>query len=87
MEHYEIIWHGSVPAFAERTSVNILSTTLEEERSADEKLTDLAVTVINVSPAVEGGNSTLTQIKSVGRRVPGERVPGDRFAQEQPASP
>lgn len=58
VEHYEIAGYGSVRAFAELLeedeSVEILSTTLEEERGADEKLTHLAMTVINVAASTEG---------------------------------
>ncbi|MDB6135162.1 MAG: ferritin-like protein [Verrucomicrobiales bacterium] len=57
VEHYEIAGYGSVRAFAELLeedeAVEILSTTLEEERNTDEKLTHLAMTVINVAASTE----------------------------------
>ncbi|MDB6072337.1 MAG: hypothetical protein JWL81_3508 [Verrucomicrobiales bacterium] len=57
VEHYEIAGYGSVRAFAELLgddeAVEILSDTLEEEKSADEKLTHLAMTVINIAAADE----------------------------------
>ncbi|MDB6135551.1 MAG: ferritin-like protein [Verrucomicrobiales bacterium] len=57
VEHYEIAGYGSVGAFAELLeedeAVEILSTTLEEERATDGKLTDLAMTVINVGAATQ----------------------------------
>ncbi|RYD28237.1 MAG: ferritin-like domain-containing protein [Verrucomicrobiaceae bacterium] len=57
VEHYEIAGYGSVRAFAEMLeedeAIEILSTTLEEERNTDEKLTHLAMTVINVAASTE----------------------------------
>lgn len=57
VEHYEIAGYGSARAFAEilglTDAVNVLSATLEEERSTDEKLTDLAMTVINVAATID----------------------------------
>ncbi|MDB6135051.1 MAG: ferritin-like protein [Verrucomicrobiales bacterium] len=57
VEHYEIAGYGSVRAFAELLgedeAVEILSTTLEEERATDGKLTDLAMTVINLEAAAQ----------------------------------
>lgn len=57
VEHYEIAGYGSVKAFAELLgedeSVEILTTTLDEERTADEKLTHLAMTAINVAASDE----------------------------------
>jgi ferritin-like metal-binding protein YciE len=56
-EHYQIAGYGSVRAFAgllgEEEVVEILSTTLEEERTTDGKFTDLVTTVINVEAAME----------------------------------
>jgi ferritin-like metal-binding protein YciE len=51
VEHYEMAAYGSARAFAETLglagAVKLLSETLEEEREADEKLTELAKTEIN----------------------------------------
>ena len=58
VEHYKLAGHGSVRTFAgllgHDEAADLLQTTLNEEGSADKKLTDLAESVINVeavSPA------------------------------------
>lgn len=57
VEHYEIAGYGSVRAFAallgEDEAVEILSTTLDEERTADEKLSHLALSAINLAASDE----------------------------------
>lgn len=57
VEHYEMAGYGSVRAFAtlleEDEAVEILTTTLEEERSADEKLSHLAMSAINIAASDE----------------------------------
>ncbi len=51
VEHYEISAYGTVRAFAvllgEDEAVDLLSQTLEEEKAADAKLTELGVNMIN----------------------------------------
>jgi ferritin-like metal-binding protein YciE len=51
VEHYEIAAYGTVRAFAEelgKTSVvSLLDETLDEEKAADERLTEIAVTSVN----------------------------------------
>ncbi len=51
VEHYEISRYGTLRAWAERlelvSAVGLLQETLDEEKSADEKLTDLAYAEIN----------------------------------------
>ena len=51
-EHYEISRYGTLRTWAEELGINsavpILEATLHEEMHADEKLTDLAVSVINI---------------------------------------
>jgi ferritin-like metal-binding protein YciE len=51
VEHYEIAAYGSVRTFAETLgydeAVSLLEQTLEEEKQADEKLTEVATTVVN----------------------------------------
>lgn len=51
VEHYEIAAYGSVRAFAEALgrpeAVTLLEQTLEEEKRADQKLTNLAETMVN----------------------------------------
>jgi ferritin-like metal-binding protein YciE len=58
-EHYEITAYGSVMAWAKQLGENeiaeLLSETLEEEKSADEKLSALAEGTINVEAAQSEG--------------------------------
>lgn len=57
VEHYEIASYGTLRQFAETLeldeAVELLETTLEEEKAADEKLTEVAVSVVNVEAAEE----------------------------------
>jgi ferritin-like metal-binding protein YciE len=57
VEHYEIASYGTLRQFAEtlglEEAVNLLDETLEEEKGADEKLTEVAVATINVEAAEE----------------------------------
>jgi ferritin-like metal-binding protein YciE len=52
VEHYEIASYGTLRSFAETLGLNdaadLLSQTLEEEKAADEKLTQVAETAVNV---------------------------------------
>jgi len=55
VEHYEIATYGTLRQFAETLGlykvVNLLLTTLNEEKAADEKLTIIAVATINMEAA------------------------------------
>lgn len=55
VEHYEMAGYGTAKALAKQLghdeAVELLDETLEEEKSADERLTDLAETVINAEAA------------------------------------
>ena len=55
IEHYEIASYGTLSQFADllglTDAVDLLEQTLEEEKVADEKLTDVAVTTINLQAA------------------------------------
>ena len=57
VEHYEIASYGTLRAFAETLGltdvVSLLEQTLEEEKNADKKLTEVAVTAINLEAASE----------------------------------
>lgn len=57
VEHYEIASYGTLRQFAETLgldeAVELLEATLEEEKAADDKLTEVAVTVVNVEAAEE----------------------------------
>jgi ferritin-like metal-binding protein YciE len=52
VEHYEISAYGTARAFAgllgEREAVDLLTQTLEEEKAADEKLTQIGMRIINL---------------------------------------
>jgi len=56
-EHYEIATYGSLSAWAkllgEEKSVELLEQNLEEEKATDEKLTELAESVVNVEQESE----------------------------------
>ena len=57
VEHYEIASYGTLRAFAETLgmddAVAILESTLEEEKTADETLTEVALTAVNLEAAGE----------------------------------
>jgi ferritin-like metal-binding protein YciE len=57
VEHYEIASYGTLRTFAQTLSlseaVTLLEKTLEEEKAADEKLTEVAESAINVEAAAE----------------------------------
>ena len=57
VEHYEIASYGTLRAFAETLGLDdiaqLLEQTLQEEKNADEKLTEVAVTAINLEAASE----------------------------------
>jgi len=61
VEHYEIAGYGTVRAMAEtlghKRAVKLLDQTLKEEKAADEKLTRIAESIVNVR-AVEVGASS-----------------------------
>lgn len=55
VEHYEMAGYGCVVAYAtligDKQGVKLLQKTLDEEKATDEKLTDLAESVINLEAA------------------------------------
>lgn len=57
VEHYEIASYGTLRQFAETLgltdAVELLEETLEEEKAADEKLTEVAVSAVNVEASEE----------------------------------
>lgn len=57
VEHYEIASYGTLKTFAETLGLDdaaeLLGQTLDEEKAADEKLTEVAVTAINVDASHE----------------------------------
>jgi len=57
IEHYEIAAYGTLRTFAETLGLEdvaaLLEETLEEEKAADEKLTEVAVNAVNVQAAEE----------------------------------
>jgi len=52
VEHYEIASYGTLRQFAETLNLNdaveLLEATLDEEKEADDKLTEIAVSIVNV---------------------------------------
>ncbi len=58
VEHYEMAGYGTVRAWAERLGLGeeteLLQRTLDEEKAADEKLTQIAENIVNLE-AVEAG--------------------------------
>jgi ferritin-like metal-binding protein YciE len=61
-EHYEIAAYGTVLAYAKQLGqdqiINLLKPTLEEEKAADEKLTQIAESVVNTE-AASGDNEEM----------------------------
>jgi ferritin-like metal-binding protein YciE len=57
VEHYEIAAYGTVRAFAdllgEEEAVNLLTQTLDEEKAADEKLSQIGMTIVNLGASKE----------------------------------
>ena len=57
IEHYEIASYGTLRQFAEtlglEDAAELLQTTLDEEKAADEKLTEVAVSAVNVEASEE----------------------------------
>jgi len=64
VEHYEISGYGTARAFAkllgENEAVDLLSQTLEEEKAADEKLTQIGMNIVNID-ALEGQSNNMTR--------------------------
>jgi len=57
IEHYEIATYGTLREFAEtlglKKAEKLLLETLDEEKSADQRLTDIAIDVVNMGAAVK----------------------------------
>ncbi|MEO5572715.1 MAG: ferritin-like domain-containing protein [Bacteroidia bacterium] len=62
VEHYEIASYGTLRQFAETlgldAAVKLLQATLDEEKAADEKLTEVAVSAVNIQAAQEEEEET-----------------------------
>ncbi|MGA8621075.1 MAG: ferritin-like domain-containing protein [Candidatus Sulfotelmatobacter sp.] len=63
VEHYEIAAYGTVRSFAEllgeNEHVSLLEETLEEEKKADQKLSDLADEINPLAAQAQGGGGTV----------------------------
>jgi len=72
VEHYEIAAYGTVIAFArllgEDRAVRLLEETLNEEKEADEKLTEIAESTINLEAESEGEPEAQSSRKRSGSR-------------------
>lgn len=70
VEHYEIAGYGCARAYAqllgENEAVELLQQTLDEERRADEKLTELAMSQINL--AAEEGKQAASEGRAARKR-------------------
>jgi hypothetical protein len=77
VEHYEIAAYGTAIAHARLLELNevasLLEETLEEEKDADKKLTDIAESVVNLDAASEeeeeGGTASSSTGRAVGRSM------------------
>jgi ferritin-like metal-binding protein YciE len=78
VEHYEIAAYGTLAAWAKAMdhseAANLLVMTLEEEKSADEKLTQIAEGSVNREAATtahhDGGEQPVTTRRKTARRAP-----------------
>jgi ferritin-like metal-binding protein YciE len=79
VEHYEISAYGTLVSWAkllgETDAADLLSETLEEEKQADEKLTDIAESSINVEES-EGDSESKEHKHSASRGGMGQRRGG-----------
>jgi ferritin-like metal-binding protein YciE len=82
VEHYEIAAYGSLAAWAkllgETEAAELLGESLEEEKQADEKLTQIAESTINVEESESSGEEEapsrrLGQRGHTGRQTAGRR--------------
>jgi ferritin-like metal-binding protein YciE len=75
VEHYEICGYGTACAFAEELgeseAVDLLEDTLDEEKAANEKLTQIAETAVNRRAAA-------AKTSEKGERPKSQRQPSDR---------
>lgn len=89
VEHYEIAAYGSARAFAEIEGEDeveeLLAETLEEEKAADEKLNDIALSLVNEEAEMEGDEDVEPKSPRTGRasgqgkgRAQGARSQGKR---------
>jgi ferritin-like metal-binding protein YciE len=63
IEHYEIATYGTLRTFAntlgEYEAGSLLEETLDEEKEADLRLTDIAESIVNIEAASEGGERNI----------------------------
>jgi len=78
-EHYEMAAYGAVRTYAETlgfsTAADLLQQTLNEEKQADQKLTDLAESFINNN--AENGSATVMRNGEADREMLGEDMDED----------
>jgi ferritin-like metal-binding protein YciE len=71
VEHYEIATYGTLSAFAkilgEDEAVSLLEETLNEEKEADQKLTEVAESSINIEAAADDTEEEEEQEKSLSK--------------------
>lgn len=82
VEHYEITSYGSAHAWAEQLELEevakALEAILEEEKAADEKLTELARSVVNVEADVEEGEEEEEEVEAKGSKTSTARAPAKK---------
>lgn len=76
VEHYEITSYGSLKAWAEQLelteAVALIEETMDEEKAADEKLSDIAETVVNIEADEEEEEEevvTATRTRTVAKKA------------------
>jgi ferritin-like metal-binding protein YciE len=73
VEHYEISRYGTLKAWAEKLGLDgaaeLLGETLDEEKATDQKLTDLAVSEINIDANDEPEDESALKSRKPKRRV------------------
>ena len=73
VEHYEIATYGSLKSWAEflqeNEAVDLLDETLEEEKTTDERLTEVAESVVNEAEAQGEGEEEGEQDQPRGRKA------------------
>ncbi|CAN5403529.1 ferritin-like domain-containing protein [soil metagenome] len=79
VEHYEIARYGTVATWAELLGLDevkeILGEILSEEKAADEKLTEIAESVVNEAAALEHGDD---EEEAPARKAPARKTPARR---------
>ncbi|HEY0976004.1 MAG TPA: ferritin-like domain-containing protein [Flavobacteriales bacterium] len=83
VEHYEITSYGSLKAWAEQLgldeAMSLIEETMEEEKGADEKLSHIAESVVNIEADTENGPAPRSSASS--KKTAGPKKMAKRTAQ------